>query len=184
MANRAAYVTAGKPNPAGAIYTAPAGTDLPTDATTALSATFKGLGYIHADGLTNENNQEYDDIRAWGGDTVLSLQGDYTDTYNFTLLEVLAATVQEFIHGADNVTTGEGSTMTVTANNKDVPECIVVIDMLWRNTAVRHVIPRAKITERGEVTFVDDDVVGYEVTVTALPDSNGNSHYEYFGPTT
>ena len=82
-----AYVTAGKPKIGGAVFRAPLGTTLPTDATTSLDAAFKDLGYCSEDGVTNANTIESDNIKAWGGDTVLALQTDKTDTFTFTLLE-------------------------------------------------------------------------------------------------
>ena len=181
MANKD-NIAVGKPKVGGAIHVAPAGTTLPTDATTALDAAFVNLGYVSEEGLTNSNSAAVETIRAWGKDIIYSKDGD-DETYSWTLLEVLDANVQKFIRGADNVTVAEGGAMSVQVKRPSartqMEEIVIVVEMILHNRAVRHVIPRGVITEVGEVSYVDDDTVGYQVTVTALADANGNSHYEY-----
>jgi hypothetical protein len=55
----------------------------------------------------------------------------------------------------------------------------VVVDMVLRDGALKRiVIPYAQITEVDEIEYADDDAVGYDVTVMALPDASGNTHYE------
>ena len=182
MANKD-NVAVGKPKVGGAIHVAPAGTTLPTDATTALAAAFVNLGYVSEDGLTNSNSAAVETIHAWGKDIIYTKDGD-DETYSWTLLEVLDANVQKFIRGADNVTVdAESGAMSVQvrrpSERTQMEEHVIVVDMILRKRAVRHVIPRGVITEVGEVSYTDDDTVGYQVTVTALADENGNSHYEY-----
>jgi len=74
-------VTAGKPKVGGALFRAPAGTALPTDAVTALAEAYKCLGYVSEDGVTNSTSIDSDEIKAWGGDTVLTPQTGKTDTF-------------------------------------------------------------------------------------------------------
>lgn len=52
--------------------------------------------------------------------------------------------------------------------------------MVLRDGAVKRVvIPNGKISEVGDVQYTDSDAVGYEITITAMPDTAGNTHYEY-----
>ena len=74
-------VSVGKPAVGGAIYRAALGSTIPTDATTSLASAYKQLGYVSEDGLTNTNSPESDEVKAWGGDTVLTLQTSKTDTF-------------------------------------------------------------------------------------------------------
>ena len=52
--------------------------------------------------------------------------------------------------------------------------------MIMRDdTLNRIVIPNGKISEVGDITYSSSDLTAYDVTVTAFPDTNSNTHYEY-----
>lgn len=173
-------VTAAKPAVGGAISTAPTGTSVPTDAVTKLAAGFKGLGYISEDGMTNENTRESEEIKAWGGDVVATPQTSKTDKFKYKLIEVLSVDVLKEVFGQSNVTGDLTTGIKVQVNSKELDERVTVIDMILANGVLKRiVIPKGKIVEMSEIPYKDSEVSGYEVTVQAFPDSNGNTHYEY-----
>lgn len=179
MANTVTNVSAGKPKVGGAINVADTSATLPTTANATLTG-FTPLGYVSEDGLTNQNTIESEDIKAWGGDTVLVVQTEKTDTFGLTLIEVLNVDVLKIVFGDTNVSGTLADGITVNVNATELPEKAWVIDMVMRNGALKRiVIPRAKVSEIGEVSYTDNEAVGYELTLTALPDAAGNTHYEY-----
>lgn len=164
----------------GPIYWAPIGTTLPTSVSAALDSAFKSLGYVSEDGVTNDNSPESDTVKAWGGTTVLNMQTDRPDTFGFTMLEHLNSDLLKVIYGSDNVTVGEDGEISVSVNAADMIHGSWVIDsILLDGKKDRVVIPDGVISEIGTITRSDSEPIGYELTVTAIPDASGNYHYNY-----
>lgn len=173
-------VTYAKPSTAGAVFRAPLGTTLPTDAVTALAEAFKPLGYVSEDGLTNSNTPTSDKVRAWGGDTVLNYQTDKPDTFKFTLLEALNVDVLKTVHGEENVEGTLDTGISVKVNNKEAEEFAWVVDMLLKGgVAKRIVIPQASVTDVLEIVYASNKAIGYGITISATPDEGGDYHHEY-----
>ena len=178
--NNASNVSAGKPKVTGAIHVAPKGAPLPTSPIEALDASFKDLGYCSDAGLTNGTNLEVNKIKAWGGDTVLIIQTSKEDTFNFVLIEIKNVDVLKFVYGMGNVSGDLDNGITIKVNNNDIDQVSIVIDMILSgNTLKRIVIPTASVSEVGDLTYSDEDAVGYDTTIDCIPDSEGNTHYEY-----
>ena len=180
MAVNTANVSTGKPKVTGAVYRAPIGTALPTDATTELADGYVSLGYVSDDGMTNSNSMKVENLKAWGGDIVLTTQTDREDTFQCKLIEALNLEVLKAVYGDDNVTGTIETGVTVKANTAQLEPYIWVFDMIMRGDKLKHVvIPNGSITEVGDITYKDEEAIGYEVTITAAVDASGNSHYEY-----
>ena len=146
----ATKVTAAKPKVGGAIWRAPLGTPLPTDAKTELDKAFKCLGYASKDGVTNSNSPSSE-----------------PDTFQYTLLEALIVVVLKSVYGDSNVTGTLETGITVKANSQEQADCSWVIEMVMKNKAVKRiVIPDAAVTAVGDITYAKS-AVGYNTPLTA-----------------
>ena len=180
MANTATNVTVGKPNVSGAVYRAPIGTTLPTDATTALDAAFVSLGYVSEDGLSNNNELSVEATKAWGGNIVLRSLTEMNDEFALTLIETKNVDVLKAVYGDDNVTVDVSGNVTVNVVAEDPEEAVWVFELALRGGIARRiVIPDGAITSRDEITYNDSDAVGYGITISAYPDASAKTHVEY-----
>lgn len=181
MANVQANVSTGKPKATGAIFRAPLGTTLPTSAVAPLDAAFKCLGFISEDGVTDSLERETEDKKAWGGKIVNSSQTSFSDKFKWTMIEAMNPEVLKTVFGDNNVVGDSVDTGIAVSVNSDEPEeCCWVIDTILKgNIARRLVIPCGKGFSSGDIQYIDNEPIGYEIEVKAMPDVSGNNHYEY-----
>lgn len=172
-------VSAGKPKVTGAIFIAPVGTTLPTDSTTALASAFVELGYASDAGVVNSESRETETIKAWGGDTVLKPFTGKEDTFQFTLIEALNVNALKLVYGDSNVTGDLTSGIAIKSAVEDLDYHSFVIEMVLNGAIKRIVIPSAKVTEVGDITYADGEAIGYDTTLSCVPDTHGATHYEY-----
>lgn len=165
----AANVLVGAPPSAvGGVYSAPTGTALPTTAIAALDAAFVDAGYVSEDGVTQSISSDTNDIKAWNGDTVRTVETGHSVTFQFTLLET------------SNVTTGlyYGNSL-IEMKARQVTRKSWVIDVADGARKIRIVIPDGEITAKGDVIYKLDEAVAYDLTVTAYPNASGVKAFKY-----
>ena len=182
MVQNAKNVSVGKPSAAGGIFAGATTITPPSDCRSTLPSGIKGLGYVSEDGLANSIETDTEDIIAWGGDKVLTVRTSRSETFTFTFIETNADVLAE-VFGPDNVSVDDATgDITVLHNSKDLPARLYVFEILLTGNRVKRiVVPNALVTEVGEVTYVDGEAIGYEVTLGAFPDEDGNTAYEYIG---
>lgn len=177
--NDQSNVSFGKPKATGAVFVAPAGTAVPTDATTALAGAYKGLGYVSEDGLVNSVETDTEQVHAWGGDKVLEGQTTFSEMFTVNLIETNAEALKVY-YGEDNVDV-DGDDITVRANGTELPDVVVVFELVLTGGRIKRiVVPKGRIADRSaEITYVDGEAIAYPAVFTAFPDADGNTHTEY-----
>lgn len=179
MANVSTNVSVGKPQITGGLWVAPKGTTLPTDASTALDEAFVCLGFVSEDGVENANEMETNTIKAWGGAIVYRTLTELNDTFALKLIESENEDVLKAVYGDANVTTS-GSDIKIQVKAENPDEKVFVFELALRgNKKKRIVIPVGAITARDAITYNDSDAIAYGVTISAYPDTDGNTHVEY-----
>ena len=173
------YVSAGKPKVAGAIYSSKNGA-LPTDATSSLASEYACAGYISEDGLVNSNSPTVTTVKAWGGTQVLVTSSEKPDTFKFKMIEALNTNALKIVYGEANVTGSIDDMISIKANNNEADTLHYVVDMILRGGVLKRiVIPNGMISAVSDIVYKDNDVIAYEVTISGMPDAQGNTHYEY-----
>ena len=174
-------VTTAKPKVGGAVFVAPLGTALPTDATTALNEAFVSMGAISDEGYTITPTMTSGTIKEWGGTDVYTYDDEYGIEFKMKFIEGLSINVLKLIYGDDNVTGSLSDGLKVKSNAKDRGEKSMVIEEILKNgTLSRTVIPCIKLKTLGEIPHKRNDAIAYDSTFGANADANGDTHITYY----
>ena len=174
----AAEVGAGSAKVTGAIWVAPKGTTLPTDATTALAGTYTLLGFTSDAGVTISENDSSQDLIAWEGRTkVYNVKTEYYETVSFTPIQT-NADVFKLTYGSSNVTTS-GTAITIKHKADTLEPVVIVIETSPRTGIVKRYCGTFQLTSRGDATLDGTQFDMRELTFSSIPDSNGVHMFEY-----
>ena len=150
-------------------------TATPPTGTAGTTTGFTDLGFCGEDGVTESRPRSTNDIKAWQlGATVRTVVTDAKFLVKFTLIESSKAVI-ELYYGA--VTTGatatEGRIGVIPANTGGNKSWIV--DVVDGAELKRTYLALGEVTEVGDLIYKNGEPIGYEVTLTGYPASNGES---------
>ncbi|GGU62917.1 phage tail tube protein [Streptomyces lavendofoliae] len=165
----------------GGAWVAPVGTAALASPLTQPTAPWKALGAISEDGLTNGWDEESQTFTPWGLTSPFRTQiTQSVRTFGLTVWETSRRSVMSLqyrIDEADFEPDGDGLTK-FAETASPVPDrrafwFLVVDGDNYRGFYV----PEGEINDRGDVTYKQDEMSGFEWTVTTYPDAAGNTVY-------
>lgn len=181
-ANTTANVSAAKGVKGGYIFSAPVGTELPTDIETDLNEAFKVLGFISEDGYVESIEEDSNDIVDMNGDLMDSSNSGRVESAEVTLAEIKAETLKRQ-YGAENVTDASG-VITVKHNSNSHGSFSYVLELLLKDgRRWRKVVPVGQSSELGELTIASTELCQRPLTIKYLTDEQGNTCYDYIEST-
>ena len=181
----AQQVTVGAALATGAIWVAPQGTTLPTDATTAKGQDFTLLGFTSDAGVQISESSSNNAIRAWEARTeVYNVRTEYTESIVFMPIQC-NGDVAALTWGDGRVTVNETTGAISAQHSGDTLEPVcVIIETTPREGIVKRYCGTFQLAERGAQTMDGTQVDGRQLTFNAIADSNGVTMYEYTAFTT
>lgn len=177
--NNTANVSVGKGVQGGYMFVAPAGSTLPTDYETALDAAFLNVGYLGDDGIVFSDSSSNDSFYDLNGDSIESSASEIEKTFTVTLREIKKDSLA-LIYGTANVTDANGKLTSHDKGPNDASYAVVFELLLKNGRKWRRVVPNCKLGELGDMTVVSTELVGREITMSALKDATSGDYYTDF----
>lgn len=158
----------------GAVYVGPTTAAAPTGSSSTLTG-FNDLGYVSADGITENIDRTTNQIRAWQhGSLVREVTSEGTYSVTLTFIETKQDVLELYFGSA--ITAGQlDGNPTKTGGRKSY-----VMDIVDGPLVERTYIPAGEITAIGERTLASGEAVGYNVTITAYADTDNVTFKKWF----
>lgn len=174
--NNTANVSYGKFKSGGYFFLAPASTVLPTDNSTPLAATFLNMGFLGDDGVNFSDSSSTETAYDANGDSIATSQGEIEKTFTVTFREIKKDNLA-VMYGATNVT-DESGVIEVHDKGPNATTYVGVFEILLKDGRKwRRIVPQCQPGELGDQTIAYNELVGREITMTALLDSTSGSYY-------
>lgn len=163
------YIGVGKGNATGTayLYTAPLGTALPTDASTALAEAYTKLALIDDEGVTDSVDSETNELVDWSGEVVATAEGKRSETLKYNLVETSMAAMKEAY--GDDAVTGTEDKFTVDHKTIDRVAKVYVFEVLLSKDRIKRiVVPNGKVDTLDDITYAPGEFVKYPITLKCL----------------
>ena len=164
----------------GAGWVGDTGTAAPTSPLLQPDNPWEPLGAISDDGLTYGFDEDSQEFTPWGLTSPFRTQiTKSVRTFKVTLWETARVAVQSIMYRIPAVDLAPVGGLTSFAETASpVPDrrswwFLVVDGDSYRGFYV----PQGEVSDRSDVSFKQDEMSGYEITVTAYPDDAGNTVY-------
>lgn len=165
----------------GAIFVAPFGTTVPTDANSPLDAAFKCLGYVTDDGISEPNAYDAgDDTNAYGGDKVFTGDPTYSFSLSGAFLEVRNLTLLKTLYNEENV--GSNTKGDIVIHKRSITpkhRVFVYEERLTGGYRQRNVVGDGTMVISDDITHATTDPMSISWTLNGYPDANGDSSVAY-----
>jgi len=158
----------------GALSVAPVGSTPPTDASTALDATFKDLGYITEDGATLTPSMETDNVMGWQSFYPLRRLVTTRDLQvKAALLQINEVTLSVFMGGAQ-VSGGAGAFTVAPPPPSLIDNRSWVLDGIDGVRKYRLFIPVGVVVSLGDWVWTRTGAASMEITIGLAAETPGN----------
>lgn len=165
----------------GGVWVAPSGTSSPASPLVQPVAPWEPLGALSDDGLTYGFDEDSQTFTPWGLTSPFRTQiTQSVRTFGFTVWETSRVVVQSLQYRLDPAELepdGEGLTR-YAETASPVPDRRAFWFLVIDGDAFKgFYVPQGEINDRSDVTFKQDEMSGYEWTITTYPDAAGNTVY-------
>ncbi|WP_031189809.1 MULTISPECIES: hypothetical protein [Streptomyces] len=156
------------------------GTAAPASPLVQPTGPWEPLGAISDDGLTYGFDEDSQEFTPWGLTSPFRTQiTKSVRTFGLTLWETSRVAVQSIMYripAAELEPVGGITSFAETASPEPDRRAwwFLVID---GDSARGFYVPQGEVSDRSDVSFKQDEMSGYEITITAYPDSAGNTVY-------